>query len=308
MKSLPIQFLKVVSLFAAFILLFTYCTTGTTPPPTSPYPADMSAYVYMPKYVTLRLPPDGEPIDIMYCHLAKPCPDNRINWVVDVSVKNKEYPLPMTGVPQHWMITIGNSVYYAEKNPEFKSTDNRDYPFSVAQGKTSRFILKFTLPATSSLPDATLVYVGQEPNSLCPLTGGDQVDKYVWATKTAVYPTGMHPTTTPRPTTTQKTETYLAIDVLSTKSLQLKTVLSLTGTSTTERKFTPPKVPCVINYGFERTSQIQSDLTVFATKDYNLWMPYTYKDIGSIILDQEGEYTIHIEAVGVKWWLKIGVE
>lgn len=197
-----IQFTIVFTIvLAIFISLSSGCAKEPPPPPASPYPADMSAYVYMPTYIKLRLPMQSEIKDVMYPNRDKPSPDNRITWIVDISAKNKEYSLPMTGVPKHWAIIAGDAIYYADNNPELKATDNI-YPLSVAPGKTSTFKLKFTLPATLNPSDATLAYMGQEPNSICSLSGGDVVYRYDWAAQIAVHYAATTPVTA-TPTSTQ---------------------------------------------------------------------------------------------------------
>jgi len=106
-------------------------------------------------------------------------------------------------------------------------------------------------------------------------------------------------------------ETYLITDtVLGDRHLQLTTIASWQGTSSTTRKFTATKVPCVINYGYKPTSQIYSDVTVYAWKDNQSRpaSPSSDFSVYYIPLEEEGTYTIEVDAVGAQWWLKIGVE
>jgi hypothetical protein len=91
----------------------------------------------------------------------------------------------------------------------------------------------------------------------------------------------------------------------------LKTIASWQGTSSEKRSFTVTQVPCIINYGWQETSQIQSSVNVLALDSHNMssWSHSCWGISTQVIeIDTEGKYTIEVDAVGAQWWLKIGVE
>jgi len=75
--------------------------------------------------------------------------------------------------------------------------------------------------------------------------------------------------------------------------------------------FTVTHVPCIINYGWEETSQIRSSVNVSAW-DKNNVSPFPRScwatSVRTMEIDDEGEYRIEVDAVGAQWWLKIGIE
>ena len=92
--------------------------------------------------------------------------------------------------------------------------------------------------------------------------------------------------------------------------MTLNTIASWNGTESKDIKFKVTKPPSVVNWGISSYhSQIATSLEVWITDSNgvtNLGNGIAYGDY--YIMDEVDTYTISIKAVGVSYWVRIGVE
>ena len=162
---------------------------STLSPPASPYPADIIGYVTIADKVVVRLPNSGKEFE------PTPLGEERGWWIVDISVKNRDYEKPITSIwdpslsmpvgQEHWMwsITIDGKVWsYLEDVDIFPPPSMR-----VHKGQSGKATFLFGVPNKyMELSDVQLCYRGQEPYSYGSLSSSEKVAVYDWDLKKAV--------------------------------------------------------------------------------------------------------------------------
>ena len=99
-------------------------------------------------------------------------------WVVDISVKNKDYPEPIYGDYSYWVIEGSGSVYSPPKIlAQMARLMGKDFG-ACSTGQTEQLLNVFEVPNSLALSDAQLVYQGQKPYSYGGLRGGEEVTGY----------------------------------------------------------------------------------------------------------------------------------
>jgi len=261
---------------------------SATSPPASEYPADISGRVIIAEKVRAKYNRD-KPDTMELTPL-----EGKIFWIVDISVKNKTYKDLVTASYKDWKIVAGDKVYDSQKPfmDIWPSTS-----MSVLVGAAGETTFRFAVPDTLKVSGTKLCYQGQEPYSYGKLTGGDRVAVYDWDLREEIKPV----------------DTYLVMTMLTKRYMELKTVASWQGTSSKKMDFKAAQAPCVINYGYKPTSQITHSISVYAWKDKQSPMGLEaqsgpMRGVGCLILEEDGNYTIEVKAVGVEWWVKVGVE
>ena len=158
-------------------------------PPDSPYPADIIGRVTIAKKIVA----DGRE----HVPLRNDC----AYWIVEVSVKNKEYQNPVTFVWNQYMSLpqgVGSttiwSIIYNDKL--LSGTAFKSLPVTVPKGQSGNIILSFEVIDINP-SDAQICYKGQEPFSYGTLITGDTVAVYDWdlkkVTQAEVPPTKKEP-------------------------------------------------------------------------------------------------------------------
>ena len=180
--------------------------SSTPTPPASEYPADISGRVTIADKVVVELPNSGKKFE------PTPLGKERGWWIVDVSVKNKDYEKPITSI---WDTTlsmpIGTEYLMWSITMDGKVWGGLEWvdafipaPMSVDKGQDGKTTFLFEVPNKYiSLSDLQICYRGQEPYSYGKLSGGDRVAVYDWDLKKAVEET--EEPTTPTPTVIQVT-------------------------------------------------------------------------------------------------------
>ena len=143
--------------------------SSTSAPLASTYPADISGNVKIAGSLTNKY-------DLVF-----PPPENETYWVVNISITNMSYKLPITGNYEHWQIVAGDSIYWIA---ELLKLDHDPPSLSIPTGYTGEIVICFHVPSTLQIRDAQICYRGQEPYSYGQLTGGQKVDVYDWDAKT----------------------------------------------------------------------------------------------------------------------------
>jgi len=161
-------------------------------PPDSPYPADIGTYVIIAEKVVAEYPQTHKKTE------RTPLGNDRVWWIVEVSVKNKDYELPVTSVWDSslsmpvgeegwiWSLVIDGRVWAGAQ--DVRGIDNRLYSpesVSVSKGQTGSTIFLFEAPDIN-LDDAQICYRGQEPYSFGELSGDHRVEVYDWNLKKVV--------------------------------------------------------------------------------------------------------------------------
>ncbi len=187
---------------ALLLVMISGLTTGcewlssAPAPPASEYPADIIGRVTVAEFLTDLA--EGSP------GVLNPA-ENNIFWVVNISIKNKTYPQPVTSdYWKDWAIISGANVY---KPPEiFKVLAKGTQIKRILTGQTGQILNCFEVPSSLTLSNAQIVYQGQQPYSYGILTGGDKVAGYNFLLKKAV--TISSPTTNPK-TSASPSGTYV---------------------------------------------------------------------------------------------------
>jgi hypothetical protein len=235
----------------------------------------------------------------MICYTHDPVPpmgQGNIFWVVQISVKNVSYSQPIS---YYGLQIVANNVAYI---PGVLGNSFAE-PFNLSLGQSTQLTLVFSIPRTVAVEDAQIYYSGQAPASFGKLSKVGAISVYDCVAQSAI-------NVTPTP----NTETYvIRCEMASGRPvyMQLKTIASWQGTSSQTKDFTVTQVPCIINYGWQATSQISSSVNVNAWDSHNM-SPYPKLCWGesakTMELDAVGKYRIEITSVGAQWWVKIGVE
>jgi len=174
-------------------------------PPASTYPADMSGHVTIADKVIVEHPKSHKKLE-----LTAFLPDRNVWWIVDVSVKNKDYENPITSIwdssismpvgQEHriWSIMIDGKLWSGLENLDIFTPPS----MRLLKGQSGKTTFTFEVPINTSPSDVQICYRGQEPYSFGKLSGGKKVALYDWDLKKAVEETGE---TTPTPTVIQVT-------------------------------------------------------------------------------------------------------
>jgi hypothetical protein len=243
---------------------------------------------------------------------AIPIPPNYNNneevfWIVKVTFKNLSYSNPMVvrwdKCYEGWVIVVGGEVY----KPNCAGSIWSDSYFNVGQGQNGEFTFNIIVPRSLTVDEAKICYQGQEPFSYGTLSGGEAVLAYDWQSKSEI----KHPF-----------DDFTVAD----KNMQLRTIANWNGSETTHIRFEADKSPWVVNWRYEKTSEIGSKFGIFviteaAYEKYDVrdipaegllamfagvaWAPDKY---GSIVVPQAGNFVIVVEASGLNWQVKVGVE
>jgi hypothetical protein len=233
--------------------------------------------------------------------------DDQVFWIVKVTFKNLSYNAPIIvqwdKCYSGWVIISGEEVY----RPNCVGSITSDKTFSVEPGQDGEFSFNIIVPRNLTISEAKICYQGQEPFSYGTLSGGDTVIAYDWETKSVI----THP---------------LDDFVVGGKKMLLRTIDNWSGSETTHIRFEANKSPWVVNWEYKRVSEIGSEFGIFviteaAYEKYDVeaipaagifaafaglvWAPDEY---GSIVVPQAGNFVIVVNASGVNWQLKVGVE
>jgi hypothetical protein len=165
----------IVILLVGILLIFTACKSSMTPP-ASEYPADIIGRVT----IANNLIADGKEV--------QPYGTNTNYWIVEVSLKNKDYQYPVSsrrdksiplpeGVDFIWSIIFNGKVWAA---PILGSP-----LITVPQGESGNMIFPFEMGRDDKTSDVLICYQGQEPFSYGELIDGDSVAVYDWDLKKA---------------------------------------------------------------------------------------------------------------------------
>lgn len=103
-------------------------------------------------------------------------------------------------------------------------------------------------------------------------------------------------------------ESYRIVELSGPKDMMLKTIRKLDGTGPNQIQFTADCVPCVINFGYELVGTGVHKMLVSAWKGKQGDVQVANWGVDWIFIDEKDDYTIKMDAVGVEWWLKIGVQ
>ncbi|MBM4432582.1 MAG: hypothetical protein FJ025_01100 [Chloroflexi bacterium] len=173
--AIPIVLLLAIigGLTAGCEWLSSLSTTSTPSTPASEYPADIIGRVTIAKKVMSG----GNEV--------RPYGNHPVWWIVEVSVKNKEYQHPVTsvrdksiplpeGVAHHeiWSIIFNGKIW---ATPILDSP-----PTTVSQGQSGNMIFVFEMGGDEAMSDTQICYRGQEPFSYGKLITGDTVAVYDW--------------------------------------------------------------------------------------------------------------------------------
>ena len=237
-----------------------------------------------------------------------------IHWIVRVSIKNKEYRKAITdktGDPREggvWKIVVRGTNEWAQP---YTPAWGDPPAVSIPTGKTGEIFLRFIVPRSFKAMDAELWYTGEEPYSSCRLSGEEMALVYDWSLKQVREEASVPPTQ--EPTGTKETvgrETYLVPATLGKplRTMELRTIAMWEGSGSRRIRYNVKQGPVVLNFGSTKTSGIASSFKVFAWKDRLSDNPQWEGGRGSLILGETGDYEIEVEAIGVQWWVKAGVE
>lgn len=243
---------------------------------------------------------------------AIPVPPNPNNndevfWIVKGTFKNLSYNNPIIvqwdKCYDGWVIISGEQVY----KPNCVGSITSDKSFSVEQGQTGEFTFNVIVPRSLTIDKAEICYQGQEPFSYGTLSGGSIVLAYDWESKSEI----KHP---------------FDDFMVAGKNMQLRTIASWSGSETNHIQFETDKSPWVLNWGYSKSSEIASKFDIFVITEAGyrryevgdipaagilaafvglVWAPDEY---GSIVVPEAGNFVIVIEASGVNWQVKVGVE
>lgn len=263
------------------------------------YPAQISGRVIIAEKVIAYYKPAQTPT-----RMELTPPEGKIWWVVDISVKNIAYEEEITTRNDRWAIKAGDQVYYGKP---YLGSIPASYPMSVPTGQTGQTTFRFLLPDNLRVGETKLLYQGNEAVSYATLSGGERVPVYDWDSRTVIK---------------EPIEDYIVAD----KHMQLRTIASWQGSERTPIRFKASNSPWVVNWGYEKVSAIKAifDIVVVDEADYDAmvarygtawpwglvfthdyWAPDKY---GSIVVPRAGSFVIVVNASGVNWWVKVGIE
>jgi hypothetical protein len=138
-------------------------------PPSSSYPADIIGSVVIPTNI------------VTTAGYTVSAPSSTQFWIIRLSIRNKEYKLPIENKTGEAPGTGWTIVSKSDPSSIVKGRfDNGNY-ISIAPGQTGIIILSFMAPGGLNPNDYKLLYSGQQPVSYGSLTyDGKIVDYYDW--------------------------------------------------------------------------------------------------------------------------------
>lgn len=260
------------------------------------YPADITGHVTIAELVIAKYGADmPERMDLT------PSEDN-IWWIVDISVKNLAYEEEILASHNRWAIA-GTQIYYAKSYADMIPAA---YPMNVSIGQTGQTTFRFLVPDSLRVGETKLVYQTSEAVSYGTLSGGERVPLYDWDSRSVIK---------------EPFEDYIVAD----KHMRLRTIANWQGSERIPIRFNASESPWIVNWGYEKVSTIESIfyIRVVDEADYDAmvsrlgtawewglfgrdyWGPDKY---GSIIVPRVGKFVIMVDASGLNWWVRIGVE
>jgi len=267
-------------------------------PSASQYPADISGRVIIPERVIAKWSADApDPLELTH-------EEGKVWWIIEVSVRNKAYKEPITSRYQDWPLKVSDGVYYAKS---YQDQIRAAYPLSVPSGGTGQTTFRFLVPDTLKVGEAQLAYRGSEGVSYGALSGGERVPLYDWDSKTVI---------------NEPFETFWVYG----KKMRLRTVASWSGNETAHIRYVAGKSPWVVNWSYDQTSKIASNFYAFVITEVGyqrldvstvpvqgglgalVGIAWTSDKDGSIVVPQAGSFVIVVEASGVHWRVKVGME
>ena len=266
--------------------------------PTSEYPAQISGRVVIVEKVIAYYKPAQTPT-----RMELTPPEGKIWWVIDISVKNIAYKEEILTSYDRWAIEADGQVYYAKS---YLDMIPAAYPMNVPTGQIGQTTFRFLVPDSLRVGETKLVYQCSEGVSYGTLSGGEKAPLYDWDSRTVIR---------------EPFEDYIVAD----KHMHLRTIASWQGSERNPIRFNASKSPWIVNCGYEKVSTIMAgfDIVVADEADYDAavaqygtawpwglilhdcWVRDKY---GSIIVPRAGRFVIMVNASGVKWWVKVGVE
>ena len=267
-------------------------------PSASEYPADITGHVTMADMVIAKYGADMP----KRMHLTPS--EDKIWWIVDISVKNVACENAIAASHQDWKIVANDKVYHAQP---YLDAIPASYPMSVPLSETGETTFRFLVPDTLKVGDAELCYQRQEASSYGSLSGGDKVALYDWDSRSIVK---------------ESYEKY----IVEGKQMSLRTIASWRGSECRAIKFDAGRSPWVVNCGCSGVSEIVKGFDVFVVEEATyeglggqdipassalgafVGMAWFADDDGCIVIPRAGCFVIVVEASGVEWWVRIGVE
>jgi hypothetical protein len=267
--------------------------------PTSEYPAQINGRVVIAEKVIAYYKVAQTPT-----RMELTPPEGKIWWVVDISVKNIAYKEEILSSYDRWAIEADDQLYYAKS---YLGMIPAAYPMNVPTGQTGQTTFRFLVPDSLRVGETKLVYQCSEGVSYGTWSGGEKTPLYDWDSRTVIK---------------EPFEDYIVAD----KHMQLRTIANWQGSERIPIRFNAGKSPWVVNWGYEKISAIEAtfDVVVVDEADYDAaiaqygtawpwgiafghdyWVPDKY---GSIVVPRVGKFVIMVNASGVNWWIKVGVE
>jgi len=266
--------------------------------PATEYPAQISGRVIIAEKVIAYYKTAQNPT-----RMELTPPEGKIWWVIDISVKNMAYEEEILTSYDRWAIEADGQVYYAKS---YLDMIPAAYPMTVPTGQTGQTTSRFLVPDSLRVDETKLIYQCSEGISYGTLSGGERVPLYDWDSRTVIR---------------EPIEDYIVAD----EHRQLRTIASWQGSERNPIRFNASRSPWVVNWGYEKVSTIETvfDIVVVDEADYEsavaqygtawpwglILHDYWARDrYGSIIVPKSGRFVIMVEASGVNWWVKVGVE
>jgi hypothetical protein len=158
-------------------VLITGCGEPSLVPPDSEYPADIIGRVTIADTV-LASNIKGNKTETTT--ISK----DRVWWIVEVSVRNKEYTLPISALPNSSTKVSSNIVWVIIYNGKtWSGTIFKPTTEEIPLGKSGKLWLSFESKIDFNPTELQICYQGQEPFSYGKLVAGDTVAVYDWDSK-----------------------------------------------------------------------------------------------------------------------------
>lgn len=158
----------VLSSMVGGLVLTSACGMAGLSPPSSPYPADVTARIYATSILRVSFG------DIEQATITPKA--NNVLWVANIYAKNKSYPNPILGTYADWVIQVGNNTYGLPN--AMKVLNTHEPMMNVGIGQTGQIKMCFEVLSGLNTGDAQLVYLGQQPYSYGQLVDGGKVTAY----------------------------------------------------------------------------------------------------------------------------------
>ena len=268
--------------------------------PATEYPAQISGHVVIAdKVIAYYDPAQTE------TRMELTPPEGKIWWVIDISVRNIAYEEEIIVSYDRWAIEADGQIYYAKS---YLDMIRAAYPMNVPTGQTGQTTFRFLVPDSLKVGETKLIYQCSEGVSYGTLRGGEMVPLYDWDSRTVIR---------------EPIEDYM----VSNKHMQLRTIASWHGSESRAIRFRIDKSPWVVNWKWEPVSEIarKFNIIVVPESEYDPSLEYDYFKQGalaflemawapgfngeeSIVVPKSGGFVILVDASGVNWWIRVGVE